>query len=1378
MSDSIVYHPHLDHQGSQSARRLARRLAAYLPVTVTRQIMEKSLPQPGTARQVSAATLFADMSGFTSMAETLAADGPRGAEALNRTLLITFTALINAIHDAGGAVSHFHGDAMMVYFLDVDGRAAARALACARFMQSLMLTSFARMSIKRPGNQESTFSLTIKIGVGYGRCLETIVGDPNESLEFVLAGTAVDEAVAAQQEAVSGQVVASRTVLEKAALPVTDPFRVVEEVLPVPNAQPLIYWESMGQSALRELLTLAPKFIPRALFDRLQNPNAQFIAEHRSVTSLFVRFEGIQFEQLTAGQQLQTYYQWACAVAARYGDSNSRVNRVLTGDKGSQLHIIFGAPVAPDAPVQAMLCALALQAERPSFIAKQQIGVVSGRVFACAVGSQNRREYTIVGSVVNLSSRLTLSCPDGEVYTDALTAVRVQERIELEKLPPVQFKGKTQPVTIYRAAREKKDRSSIKTRFTRMKRPPFGREAELAQLQQRNDAAFTGEGGVVALYGPFGSEQMPLLAAAVHRWLDAGGIVYTGICQLHFAEVSFAPWKSIWRDIYGLTADMDPQTQIEIVQARAGALCDDCENILELWGELFGLPVAKGETDPIDPIETRQSALFRLLRRSLMTVAEVRPLLIIIEDIHWADQHSLDLIDDLAQAIVDLPVMLLLTFRTAADFRFRTLNRRNCLAIPLEDLPPERARQLIYRQLGIAELPMLVEQRLGLRDRQGRSSPVNPLFLEESLKLMVSNGVLRVQPDADGHRRLRVQETGLLNMQVPDTIYNVLLSRVDQLPAAARSLLQVASVIGREFDLETLTAVMSGVTREEAVMLLNGLLNTGMVQQVALEPEPRFIFQHALAHDVVYQSLPYARRQALHADIGELIAERHQDNLKLFFPVLAYHYSQTEEHEEGLQYALAAANDAAAVFANQGAADLYKLAIGHIQALDEAQYWKTAVHIYTSRAGVLRLLGEFTKATLSITEALKLCLMHGQIDQTLPIYNQLAEIKFHQARYRDVQTLTEKVIRNLGDYTPPGEMLQAYLLFGMAAAAVFDLGIALNRLDRAEEIAVAINDQDRLVTVRGAVAGVYSEQGRMELALQMASRALDLARRRHKPTQTALALYRQSRILLQAARAEEALQNINEALVLIHATSHNIQAHMLNHRAAVFIYLGRFREALTDLQMAVDLFQKMDDALGLLQTYLLWGFEYSQGRQDWYEARRRLVQVGQLVASQPEDAGMYVQEAARLWLGLGIVALHTGHLSQAETLFQKALRAVESRKVLWWRPAVLYQLGMVQMARHVDGGEIRPFFTKAYQAISNGGCPDDLPLILLQLAKLAGDEEPRWQLLEASVAAAFRRSRYIDQVVCFQEAGELLLSADVPRLRRLGGSCLAWLESC
>ena len=168
---------------TQALHAQARRLAAYLPMTITRQILEDELPPPGTAVWLNAATLFSDLSGFTRLAESLAQAGPRGAEELNRALLMTFTSLINAIHDAGGAVAHFHGDAMLVYFADTDGRAAARALACGAFMQRLMRTSLAQISTQQPGGEPESFSLDIKIGVGYGRCLQTIVGQPGESLE-------------------------------------------------------------------------------------------------------------------------------------------------------------------------------------------------------------------------------------------------------------------------------------------------------------------------------------------------------------------------------------------------------------------------------------------------------------------------------------------------------------------------------------------------------------------------------------------------------------------------------------------------------------------------------------------------------------------------------------------------------------------------------------------------------------------------------------------------------------------------------------------------------------------------------------------------------------------------------------------------------------------------------------------------------------------------------------------------------------------------------------------------------------------------------------------------------------------------------------------
>jgi class 3 adenylate cyclase len=254
-------------------------------------------------------------------------------------------------------------------------------------MQQLMQTSFGRAVTNRPPGKNPIFPLTIKIGAAFGPCQALVVGDPAESLEFVLLGTAVDEAAAAEKFARSGQVVASQAILAAAGLPGSPadaPFTLLTERLPIPPARAEDDWAAYDPIALQRLSETADAFIPPTLRQRLERSDAMEIAEHRPVTSLFVLFACNQQQDAAF---LQRYYQWAWRVVKRFGGHNARINRILTGDKGNQLHIIFGAPVAPDAPDQAIRCALALLAEQPDYIAEQRIGLAAGKVFSGPVGS-------------------------------------------------------------------------------------------------------------------------------------------------------------------------------------------------------------------------------------------------------------------------------------------------------------------------------------------------------------------------------------------------------------------------------------------------------------------------------------------------------------------------------------------------------------------------------------------------------------------------------------------------------------------------------------------------------------------------------------------------------------------------------------------------------------------------------------------------------------------------------------------------------------------------------------------------------------------------------------------------------------------------------
>lgn len=1363
-----------DPQQGQANRQLARRLAAYLPMTVTRQILRESLPQPGVMHWQRAATLFADLSGFTAMSEALATDGPRGAETLNRRLLMTFTALISAIHDAGGAVSHFHGDAMMVYFSDTDGQAAGRALGCARFMQSLMLTSYSEFLDTPSGRMRQTFALTMRIGLGYGRCFETIVGELDGAMEFVLAGTAVDEAVAAEGQAAAGELVASQNILRMAKLPHDEPFRVVREVPPVPRANSPLYWDSYSQEALNNLLHFAPAFIPPALVERLKNQNTQFIAEHRPATSMFVRFEGIDFEANEAGAQLQAYYQHVWRIVQQYGGDNSRVNRVLTGDKGSHLHIIFGAPIAPDAPDQAIRCALALQRNRLPFISKQQIGLSAGRVFACAVGSQNRREYTTVGRVVNLSSRLTGLCDDGMVLVDEATAERVTEAFVFDVRDAVPIKGMQRPIKLYIPLEEKTVTAQARSRASQSKNAPFGRMQEQIVLESYLDDGLNGRSETIAMFGPHGSGQVGMLAAAIHYWQLNRGRVVSGLCQRHLQQQPLTPWIDIWRTLLELEAGMSATDVKTAVIDYFDIYWPSFAGDPTLIGDLIGFPQILPQTVRMVPFERRESVLFETAVQLLGAMAKQRPILIIIETLNWIDDVSLRLLDYFSERLDNDGVTAVVTFRESSSFHFFTPQREQTYKkLHLADLPPDRALQLVRERLNVKTLPRLFEQRLGIRDRDGRLSPVNPLFLEESLNFMLAEGAV-VNRDRPGASRVRLRETAMLNLQVPDRVYAILLSRLDQLAPELRSLLQSAAVVGRSFDLHILAKISSGVTDVEVA--LRQLVATEIIQPDSESGENSYMFSHALAHDVVYQSIPYARRQKLHASIGDLIVQLYGEQLESHYPLLAYHYGQTDRHETGLMYALAAADQAAAQHANEEASNFYRRAVHHLHLLDERSHWQTAVHVYSSHATIYRMRGELGRAVDAVQDALRLCLRYSVQEEALPLYNLLAELNFYLGSYTKAGELTQKVIDNYSSTVPTSDLIQAYLLAGMAASAMHNSSEAQRLLGKADELSGEQRNKNQQIKVKQAMALHYRDLRRDQEAIEVAETAVSLARAQQSPAQIGMSLYNLARVELRVGDPQRALIAADEAIDLIRAISLNWYAHILTTRAEINVYLGDLPQALHDLKMGVELFESMDDPLGLLRARLVWGLSYCRAQNDWSSAQQQLIEVGEIVAAQRANSEMYDLEAARLWLGLGQTALHQEQWEQAWQLLGKAKRVIDGHGLAWWRPQVLYLFGELYCHDEQDRERAVGVLETAVQAVHNGGNPDELPLIYWKLAEINENPAQKIRYLTQCVEAAEKRARFFDKLACYRAVGPQLAAQDDPTLRVIGEKCLTFVE--
>ncbi len=1326
---------------------LANHLASYIPVTLVRRLLTDGLPAPGIPHGLDAATLFADVSGFTAMSEELATDGPRGAEELTRVLLTTFTAMVEVIHDLGGAISHYYGDAMSVYFPDEDGLAARRALACAQEIQLLMATSLGRAVTNRPPDKDPIFKLTVKIGLGYGRCQELVVGDAHDTMEFVLTGAGVDDAANAEKHATAGQNIASRTILQKAGLPAKADYVLFDVPVERPSATPILDISAYPDTAVNNLIPLISPFVPAALIHRFNSTGLAGLAEHRPATSIFIRVDFVgdddptsAIETAVMGQQLQDYYTWVVSVIHRFSGENAHLNRVLTGDKGNQIHIIFGAPVAPDAPEQALRCALALVAEQPDFVASQRIGLTVGKVFAGLVGSATRQEYTLQGSIVNLAARLMQTTEPGIVYLDDATAARVSPRFETIPLPPRQLKGFQEPVVVHQAVDEQRT-TQIETYLTQWHEKIVNREEGQRLLMGNMDATLAGQGQIAAISGSTGVGKSHLLAMSVRYWLQQDGVGWMGVCYQHLTETPYAPWRDVWREMFGLTASMEIEAQVTAVLEKTSALAPNLQDDVGLWREALGLPIPQSDLLAEMTPEVRQARLFALVRACLRSVAQERPLLIVIEDLHWADRTSLALLDDLATHLENERICILLTHHPSDRLTLKLFASPNFTAIHLTDLTTDYARELLAQLVGTNQLPLAAEQHLGMRDRDGRDSPVNPLFLAEAVNVMVGAGVLGIG------EQLRVNEELLKQLQVPDTIHGLLLERLDRLSPAGRDLLQVASVIGRQFELEPLQALSNRSSQEILRDLLSELSEAEMTRLVTADPDWIYLFQHAMTHEVAYESMPYARRQILHALVADWLVAHYHDNLKPYYPVIAYHYGRARNHEKGLKYALLAADDAKAVFANQEAVDLYTLAEEHLAAFSLDDYWETAVHIHLARAESLRFIGDFSFAISDAEKAVGLTREQQDVEKIAQSLNLLAELKCRQADFDETIQLTSQIIENSTDTISQAELARAYQWSGMAYASQGNYENALAHLFQAEDLCLSEQYNERLARILETIAFVYYSQKQLEKALEAMGRSIELSRNVSIPANVASALSNVSLIQFQLGLADDALESIEDAINMVRDISKNFWAQAIGNRAEILAYLGDYEEANLSYQKAIDLLLKMDDQQALIEVYISKVYDYHLPLGQIDLANYWLKKAKSLIELRPDA---YLEKILRMQLCYGKIALYENDLQLASSLFEQIELDIIQKDFAWWYPEVCYFMGFIFCQKgEIEEGLER--YQLGLQKIKQDGNPDIRPLLLLELAKNEDDWQSRRQLLVDCVESALVRARNHDKKRCLKE---------------------------
>ncbi|WBL76424.1 tetratricopeptide repeat protein [Bradyrhizobium xenonodulans] len=604
---------------------------------------------------------------------------------------------------------------------------------------------------------------------------------------------------------------------------------------------------------------------------------------------------------------------------------------------GDALLALFGAPAAhEDDPERAVRAALDMikRTEQLSARAKVyagaplllHIGINTGHVVAGGLGVGVAKSYSVTGDTVNTAQRLQSMAAPGEVLVGPLTHRLTRHAFSYDSLGEVSLKGKMGSVLVHRL-KEPLDtpRAARGLDTLGLNAPLIGRDAELARMIGSLDLACGGAAQLVRLVGEAGIGKTRLVSEFVARIRDedrfAGVAVRQAACS-PLGEQSYGTLAAVLRSAYGIAQKAgaaEAEARVAEALSELGLATDEADRLMPLYLHVLGLGDPNAVLRHVEPEQLRRQIFF-----AIRTVFERRlalsPLLIIVEDLHWADAVSLEALRFLMDRLERTRLMLLFTHRPMLEldqFGSSRISQATLRLPPLGDADGQRLLAAYFSH-GWREPPGRLFGRI--LDRAGG----NPLFLEEIIRGLIEAGAL----ERDGAQwRMKSDEAAA---DIPASIQALLLARLDRLPHQVRRLAQEAAVIGPRFDAAALGAAATEPARVETGLEL--LCDAEIIEEIAGSNSislRAYRFTQTMLQDVIYQNLLLQRRIELHGRIGAALErlygnepERLEDLI-----LLGHHFSLSASKPKGARYLRAAGDRARATYANEDAIRLYQQAL-------------------------------------------------------------------------------------------------------------------------------------------------------------------------------------------------------------------------------------------------------------------------------------------------------------------------------------------------------------------------------------------------------------------------------------------------------------------
>jgi class 3 adenylate cyclase/predicted ATPase len=683
--------------------------------------------------------------------------------------------------------------------------------------------------------------------------------------------------------------------------------------------------------SLDEKLEKIQRYLPDGLTEKILFQRDRIEGERRQITIMFCDMKGFTplTEKLGPDETFSLVDQVFEILIHKVNDYQGTVNEL----RGDGILAFFGAPIAlEDAPQRAIRSALAIHREMTKFNdtikgdkdippVLLRIGINTGPVVVGFVGNDLRVQFTAVGDPINIASRIEQMAEPGTIYVTEETFKLTGGFFRFEALGTKKVKGKEQPMSVYRVIAPSSRRTRFDISAERGLTPFVGRERELELLLDGFESAKAGRGQAISIISEAGVGKSRLLYEFRKAVANENATFLEGKCLSYSKGVAYHPAIDILKANFDIDeTDRDLEIREKIIRGLKILEADEATTLPYLL-ELLSITDSGIDKIPMSP-EERKDQILEAIKQIFLKGSEIRPLIIAFEDLHWIDKSSEDVLKYVLESIPEERVLIIFTYRP--EFVHTWGGKPYHSQVNLNRLSNRKSLAMVAYLLSTEDIEKDLEELI-LEKTEGV-----PFFIEEFVKSLKDLKII----DKENNKHYLARD--IRDVAIPSSIQDVVMARVDSLPEGAKKVLQIGSVIGREFGHKLIKEV-SELPEIEMLSTLSILKESELIYESGIYPQSHYIFKHALTQNTVYKSLMKSTRQKYHRNIAQVLEESFPEIAEMQPELLSLHFTEAGFVEQAIPYCHRAGEISIRRSANLEAVEHMTKGLNLITALPETQ---------------------------------------------------------------------------------------------------------------------------------------------------------------------------------------------------------------------------------------------------------------------------------------------------------------------------------------------------------------------------------------------------------------------------------------------------------